>query len=82
MKILCLKQLLKRIYSSTSVLSFVSFFLWYRMNPNNPEKAKHLYSNFPCLQAPDIADAVIYALSAPAHVDVNEVYMRAVEQSL
>jgi NADP-dependent 3-hydroxy acid dehydrogenase YdfG len=34
------------------------------------------------LQAPDIANAVMYAVSQPAHVDVNEMLIRPVAQDL
>ena len=31
-------------------------------------------------QAEDVAAAVVYALSAPSHVDVNDILMRPVQQ--
>ena len=33
------------------------------------------------LQAEDIARAVVYTLSEPAHVDVNEILIRPIRQS-
>ena len=37
------------------------------------QKAEELYANAPHLEAEDVAAAVIYALSAPPRVDVNDV---------
>jgi NADP-dependent 3-hydroxy acid dehydrogenase YdfG len=34
------------------------------------ERAEQLYSENPCMDPEDIADAVIYALGAPGHVQV------------
>jgi len=34
------------------------------------------------LSADDIADAILYALSAPPHVNVNEIIIRPVEQNI
>jgi len=44
------------------------------------EKAKATYSQFPVLQAADIAHAVAYALSQPAHVEVNDILVRPTQQ--
>ncbi len=44
------------------------------------EKAKETYGQFPVLQAVDVANAVAYALSQPAHVEVNDILMRPTEQ--
>jgi 17beta-estradiol 17-dehydrogenase / 3beta-hydroxysteroid 3-dehydrogenase len=46
----------------------------------SPEKAKATYSHFPVLQAVDIANAVAYALSQPAHVEVNDILLRPTQQ--
>jgi len=54
----------------------------YRLYYDEPEKAEKLYSNYECLKAEDIADAVVYALSAPKHVDVNEITIRPISQPL
>ena len=53
----------------------------YRMTPNDPKSAEELYKSMKCLQGDEIADAVIYALCAPPHVDVNEIMLRPTEQS-
>jgi len=42
--------------------------------------AKEVYSRIKCLEADDVADAAIYALRAPAHVNVNEIIIRPTEQ--
>ncbi|XP_063447278.1 dehydrogenase/reductase SDR family member 11-like [Mytilus trossulus] len=43
-------------------------------------KAKELYASIKCLQADDIADALIYALSAPPHVQIHDILMRPTDQ--
>ena len=53
-----------------------------RLYYDDQEKAKRLYSQYQCLQAEDIAEAVVYALSAPKHVDVNEIIIRPTRQGL
>ncbi|MGD1899207.1 MAG: SDR family NAD(P)-dependent oxidoreductase [Phormidesmis sp.] len=45
------------------------------------EKAQNTYGQFPVLQAVDIAEAVAYAISQPAHVEVNDILMRPTQQS-
>ncbi|MFK8181842.1 MAG: SDR family NAD(P)-dependent oxidoreductase [Phormidesmis sp.] len=40
------------------------------------EKAKATYSQFPVLKAVDIANAIAYALSQPAYVEVNDILLR------
>lgn len=45
------------------------------------EKAKDTYSQFPVLQAVDIANAVAYVLSQPAHVEVHDILVRPTQQS-
>eukprot|EP00871_Galdieria_phlegrea_P001878 jgi/Galph1/2691/GphlegSOOS_G1347.1 len=44
------------------------------------EHAKQFYASTTCLTSQDIADAVLYALSAPSHVDVNDILMRPTPQ--
>jgi len=45
------------------------------------EKAAETYSQFPVLQAADIANAVVYVLTQPQHVEVNDILVRPTEQS-
>ncbi|XP_022525622.2 dehydrogenase/reductase SDR family member 11 [Astyanax mexicanus] len=52
----------------------------YRLYRENPEKAAATYRDKKCLQAGDVASAVVYALSSPPHVQIGDVQMRAVEQ--
>ena len=47
---------------------------------SNQENADEAYSKFRCLEAEDVAQAVLWYLSLPDHVDVNDVQMRSVEQ--
>lgn len=44
------------------------------------EKANETYGQFPVLQAVDIANAVAYALSQPAHVEMNDILVRPTQQ--
>ncbi|MEQ9320400.1 MAG: SDR family NAD(P)-dependent oxidoreductase [Polyangiaceae bacterium] len=44
------------------------------------EVAAKTYGRFPVLQSEDIAEAVVYVLSQPAHVQVHDVLMRPTEQ--
>ena len=46
----------------------------------SPEKAQATYSQFPVLQAVDIANAVAYAIAQPAHVEVNDILLRPTQQ--
>ncbi|PVD38336.1 hypothetical protein C0Q70_00948 [Pomacea canaliculata] len=42
--------------------------------------AENVYSSIKCLQPDDIKDAVLYVLSAPLHVEINDVMMRPTQQ--
>ncbi len=44
------------------------------------DKAASTYGRYPCIQPSEIADAVVYLLSQPAHVQVHDILMRPTEQ--
>ena len=44
-------------------------------------RAAQIYAGFEALQAADIADAIVYAVSAPAHVTIADITILAVAQS-
>ncbi len=44
----------------------------FRLRMQGPEAAKSFYSRMRCIQAKDIADAVLYVLGTPPHVQVTE----------
>ncbi len=46
----------------------------------NKETAKGRYSQLKCLQPHDIADAVVWCLTAPDHMDVNDISIRPTAQ--
>lgn len=46
----------------------------------SPEVGKRICSRMKCLEGEDLANAVIYALSAPAHVQVHDILVRSIEQ--
>lgn len=47
---------------------------------NSTEKAREVYSQFSVLQPQDIAEAVWYVLSQPAHVQVHDILVRPTQQ--
>ena len=51
-------------------------------NFGNTDTSKELYSKFKCLQGDDVAQAVLWVIGAPDHVDVHDILMRPVEQPL
>ncbi|CAJ1065164.1 dehydrogenase/reductase SDR family member 11-like [Xyrichtys novacula] len=53
-----------------------------RLYPDNPERAAALFSKIKAMDTIDVANAVIYVLSAPPHVQIRDVQMLPVEQVL
>ena len=51
-----------------------------QFNDRDRVKAGSPYEDFQCLKAEDIAQAVVYALSAPDHMDVNDILIRPTQQ--
>ncbi|MBL91676.1 MAG: short-chain dehydrogenase [Myxococcales bacterium] len=45
------------------------------------EKAQEIFARFEVLQPEDIADAIVYMLSCPPHVQVHDLLVRATEQT-
>uniref|UniRef100_A0A8C1PH10 Dehydrogenase/reductase SDR family member 11 n=1 Tax=Cyprinus carpio TaxID=7962 RepID=A0A8C1PH10_CYPCA len=54
----------------------------YRLFSENPEIAVATYTSVKCLQAVDIANSVVYVLSAPPHVQIGDIEITPVEQSM
>ncbi|KAM4742124.1 dehydrogenase/reductase SDR family member 11-like [Anableps anableps] len=54
----------------------------YRFYSESPDKAAATYSHFKSLEAKDIANAVVYVLSAPPHVQIGDIVMRPTEQQV
>ncbi|TRY57195.1 hypothetical protein DNTS_003278 [Danionella cerebrum] len=52
----------------------------FRHHNSDPERAAAVYESIKCLKAEDVASAVTYVLSAPAHVQIGDIQMRPVEQ--
>jgi len=47
---------------------------------DDPARAEKTYQRFKVLEADDVADALVYALAAPDHVQVHDLLMRPTEQ--
>ncbi|KAK2881248.1 hypothetical protein Q8A67_018516 [Cirrhinus molitorella] len=54
----------------------------YRLFSENPEIAVATYKRIKCLEADDIANSVVYVLSAPPHVQIGDIEITPVEDSL
>ncbi|XP_053384689.1 dehydrogenase/reductase SDR family member 11-like [Mercenaria mercenaria] len=52
----------------------------HRMYTHDPQRAVQKYSQFENLKPEDVADGIIYALSAPGHVQIHEVMINPTEQ--
>uniref|UniRef100_A0A3B5LTA5 Dehydrogenase/reductase SDR family member 11 n=1 Tax=Xiphophorus couchianus TaxID=32473 RepID=A0A3B5LTA5_9TELE len=51
-----------------------------RLYSQNAEKASSVYSYYKALEALDVANAVVFVLSTPPHVQIGDIQMRSVEQ--
>ncbi|PWA22077.1 hypothetical protein CCH79_00010278, partial [Gambusia affinis] len=54
----------------------------HRFYSESPDKATATYNHLKALEAIDVANAVVYVLSAPPHVQVGDVVLRPVEQEM
>nr|XP_040125041.1 dehydrogenase/reductase SDR family member 11 isoform X3 [Ictidomys tridecemlineatus] len=52
----------------------------FRLHDKDPEKAAATYEVMKCLKPEDVAEAVIYVLSSPPHVQIGDIQMRPTEQ--
>ncbi|XP_077021174.1 dehydrogenase/reductase SDR family member 11 isoform X2 [Tamandua tetradactyla] len=52
----------------------------FKLLDKEPEKAAATYENIKCLKPEDVAEAVIYVLSTPPHVQIGDIQMRPTEQ--
>jgi NADP-dependent 3-hydroxy acid dehydrogenase YdfG len=48
---------------------------------NDKKRSDDFYSTFTALTAEDIADAILYCVTRPAHVNVSEIRMQSVDQA-
>ncbi|ELK01760.1 dehydrogenase/reductase SDR family member 11 [Pteropus alecto] len=53
----------------------------FKLHDKDPEKAAAIYEHIKCLKAEDVAEAVIYVLSTPPHVQIGDIQMRPTEQA-
>lgn len=49
-------------------------------HPAAKEQAKNFYGSVKNLESEDIANAIVYAVTQPLHVNVNEILIRPTEQ--
>nr|KAF6455620.1 dehydrogenase/reductase 11 [Rousettus aegyptiacus] len=52
----------------------------FKLHDKDPEKAAATYEHIKCLKPEDVAEAVIYVLSTPPHVQIGDIQMRPTEQ--
>nr|XP_055113038.1 dehydrogenase/reductase SDR family member 11 isoform X1 [Symphalangus syndactylus] len=52
----------------------------FKLHDKDPEKAAAAYEQMKCLKPEDVAEAVIYVLSTPAHIQIGDIQMRPTEQ--
>lgn len=52
----------------------------FKLHDKDPEKAAATYEHMKCLKPEDVAEAVIYVLSTPPHVQIGDIQMRPTEQ--
>ncbi|XP_048017911.1 dehydrogenase/reductase SDR family member 11-like [Megalobrama amblycephala] len=75
-----LRQAKTHIRATAISPGLVEMELTYRLFSQNQEKAAATYKSMKGLQADDIANAVVYVLSANPHVQISDIQMRPVEQ--
>ncbi|GIY02772.1 hypothetical protein CEXT_477651 [Caerostris extrusa] len=69
-----------RIASISPGMVETEFFDHYLKN-DPTRKASDIFSSMKALQAKDIADSVLYILSAPPHVEVHDILLRPLDQA-
>nr|XP_021504054.1 dehydrogenase/reductase SDR family member 11 isoform X2 [Meriones unguiculatus] len=52
----------------------------FKLHDKDPEQAAATYEHIKCLKPEDVAEAVLYVLSTPPHVQVGDIQMRPTEQ--
>ena len=52
----------------------------YHLVPDNPGEVDEWYANDPSVEPEDVAEAVVYALQAPPHVQIHDIIMNALPQ--
>lgn len=52
----------------------------FKLHDKDPERAAATYEDIKCLKPEDVAEAVLYVLSTPPHVQVGDIQMRPTEQ--
>jgi NADP-dependent 3-hydroxy acid dehydrogenase YdfG len=79
-----LRQELRRLGSPIRITCVSPGFVeteFHRYYLGDAHRAAELYARHRVLDAADVAEAVLYALSAPRHVDVSDILLRSTEQS-